>query len=110
MPFSARYELTLLCLTMPLLLFAQVDTQCNRPHQRTTGHVNLPCCLETQNGTIKESVNACYIQNENTFSNCKIHAYIFTKAHKAWCVDPTSSWLPGRLQRLQRRGIFCCTL
>ncbi|XP_035520947.1 uncharacterized protein ccl34b.8 [Morone saxatilis] len=110
MPFSACYGLTLLCLTMPLFLFAQVDHQCNRPYQRTVGHVNPPCCIETQNGTIKESVSACYIQNENTFSNCKIHAYIFTKGNKTWCVDPTSSWLQRRLQRLSTKGICCVTL
>lgn len=39
--------------------------------------VKPSCCQKVSNATIRGPINACFEQKENTFDNCKIHAYMW---------------------------------
>uniref|UniRef100_A0AAQ5YNT0 Chemokine interleukin-8-like domain-containing protein n=2 Tax=Amphiprion TaxID=80969 RepID=A0AAQ5YNT0_AMPOC len=104
MPFSS---FGLMRFAILLLLCSQGCPQCFRPRQRNLGHVQVSCCPKVGNGTIDEPVNECFEQKETTFPHCRVHAFIFTKGTKSWCVDPKVWWLQQRLRRLQSRGICC---
>ncbi|XP_045925233.1 C-C motif chemokine 34b.8 [Micropterus dolomieu] len=95
MPFSVHYGLT--CLTMLLFLVAQVC------------RATPICCMTTSNAIIREPVNGCYLQKDNTIPNCNVEAYIFTTQNNKWCVDPRAWWIQQRLEKLAKRGIYCKT-
>ncbi|XP_040885213.1 C-C motif chemokine 24-like [Toxotes jaculatrix] len=110
MPFSISCKL-FLCLTL-LLLFPSQGQPEPALLKRPNVHQLIPsCCMTASLARIKQTVIACYEQREGFFANCKIHAYIFvTKRNQKYCVDPTASWLPERLERLKKRGIRCQSL
>uniref|UniRef100_A0A3Q1F7U6 Chemokine interleukin-8-like domain-containing protein n=1 Tax=Acanthochromis polyacanthus TaxID=80966 RepID=A0A3Q1F7U6_9TELE len=97
----------LMCFVILLLLFSQGCPQCFIPRPRSLGHVKVSCCTEVGNGTINEPVNECFEQKETRFHHCRVHAFIFTKGTKRWCVDPKAWWLQQRFRRLQSNGICC---
>ncbi|CAN9508923.1 unnamed protein product [Ophioblennius macclurei] len=66
------------------------------------------CCPKSSKAYIEEPVEACFVQKSTTFVTCKIEAYIFmTFSNKQYCVDPSASWLPHKLQELEQEGIIC---
>ncbi|KAL7371607.1 hypothetical protein ABVT39_001984 [Epinephelus coioides] len=112
MPFSISCGLSF----MTVLLFfpAQGKLQCAtpappiRPTKLYGEGIHFTCCLNVSTAPVRETVNACYEQKEDTFADCKIHSYIFvSESKRCYCVDPNASWLPNRLKKLEERGIIC---
>uniref|UniRef100_A0A3Q1GHQ6 Chemokine interleukin-8-like domain-containing protein n=1 Tax=Acanthochromis polyacanthus TaxID=80966 RepID=A0A3Q1GHQ6_9TELE len=97
-----------MCFVILFLLFSQGCPKSVMPHKRISGHVQVSCCPEVRNGTINEPVKECFEQKETTFRHCRVHAFVFiTASSQTYCVDPNASWLPERLKKLERRGIYC---
>uniref|UniRef100_A0A4W6EAW1 Chemokine interleukin-8-like domain-containing protein n=1 Tax=Lates calcarifer TaxID=8187 RepID=A0A4W6EAW1_LATCA len=108
MAFSVSCELVFMCLTVLLFIPAQGQLETVTREQPRLDHVIPSCCTAASTAPVVETVKACYEQREHIFPNCKIHAYIFvTESNRAYCVDPSASWLPKRLEKLKERGILC---
>uniref|UniRef100_A0AAQ5ZMX3 Chemokine interleukin-8-like domain-containing protein n=1 Tax=Amphiprion ocellaris TaxID=80972 RepID=A0AAQ5ZMX3_AMPOC len=63
MSFFSSCGLTCLCVTVLLVL-------------PTQGEFLPNCCTTASTAYIQEAVNACYVQKEDQFCNCKIDAYM----------------------------------
>ncbi|XP_044034052.1 C-C motif chemokine 4-like [Siniperca chuatsi] len=108
MHFSIIFEMSVMCVTV--LLFLPVQGQLQNATQKTPMLMPVApsCCVKVSMAHIEETVCKCFEQKEDRFGNCKVHAYIFiTESDKQFCVDPTASWLPERLRKLEKKGIIC---
>uniref|UniRef100_A0A672IRH8 Chemokine interleukin-8-like domain-containing protein n=1 Tax=Salarias fasciatus TaxID=181472 RepID=A0A672IRH8_SALFA len=82
--------------------------QCYRPSPKSHKPMAPSCCSSVSARPFQERVNFCFEQNENSFPNCRVHAFILvTASQKIHCVDPAAKWLRRRFQRLQNNGICC---
>lgn len=59
-----------------VLLCIAVRPQFDDPSTKVPGPVVPNCCVKASNATIRETIDACFEQEENKFPYCKIHAYM----------------------------------
>ncbi|XP_053197749.1 C-C motif chemokine 8-like [Scomber japonicus] len=107
MAFSIRFGLLCMCSIMLLFLPAQGRFQRTTNESQDVGYKPV-CCTNTSKARINSAAISCFRQRKITHPDCPIDAYILeTDQHKQYCVDPTAEWLPQRLERLRKKGIYC---
>uniref|UniRef100_A0A3B5K6T7 Chemokine interleukin-8-like domain-containing protein n=1 Tax=Takifugu rubripes TaxID=31033 RepID=A0A3B5K6T7_TAKRU len=101
LPFSSSLKVSLVLHHFKRNFLLAMSPQCDRPLLQRD-FIIPSCCPRASDAPIREPVDACFEQLENTSDQCKIHAYILITKKEAWCVDPRAWWLPNRLKMLER--------
>lgn len=62
--------------TITVCVFSIVGLQHAGPKPVKVTPVYPPCCTKVSKASVRDTVDACFLQKEETFAHCKIRAYV----------------------------------